>query len=583
MLEIWRLQFKGGCCLSVGYLSSFPSLVQEWNFERNKSSCSPETTKLGSNKKVWWKCKEGHEWEDVVYKRVRGKPCPYCTNKRILVGYNDLTTLYPKIADEWDTEKNSEIDIWTVAPGSRKKVFWRCTSCGNIWEASICGRTQKDAGCPKCAVEKRRETRHRLALKNNGSLNDPLLLVSWDYEKNYPLTPENVTPQSNQTVWWCCPVCKYSWQAKISNRAHGRGCPNCANKVLIKGKNDLETCNPTLAAQWHPTKNGEMTPSDVFPKSGKKYWWICPNGHEYQASPLHRSAGTNCPKCNMGRQTSFAEQAVFFYIKKIYPDAVNRYKEIFKNGMELDIFIPSRKIAIEYDGVFWHKAKSIKRDQIKYQICKENGIHLIRIRESEELPHNIADEQFHMDDLDDRKNLELLIRYLLDRIDLRSNMWTRKSTLFYSPVSVDLARDEMKIRSYMTELKQSLQELYPDIAAEWHPVRNEKLRPNAFNPYSGFKAWWLCSRCGNEWRTSISHRVSGTKCPVCYRNENRENHPLARKVYQFSLDGVFIKEWKSMSEAGRVLLISNSNISMCTRHLRNSAGGYVWRLTKTFD
>ena len=196
-----------------------------------------------------------------------------------------------------------------------------------------------------------------------------------------------------------------------------------------------------------------MTPSDVFPKSGKKYWWICPNGHEYQASPLHRSAGTNCPKCNMGRQTSFAEQAVFFYIKKIYPDAVNRYKEIFKNGMELDVFIPSRKIAIEYDGVFWHKAKSIKRDQIKYQICKENGIHLIRIRESEELPHNIADEQFHMDDLDDRKNLELLIRYLLDGIDLRSNMWTRKSTLFHSPVSVDLARDEMKIRSYMTELK----------------------------------------------------------------------------------------------------------------------------------
>lgn len=74
--------------------------------------------------------------------------------------------------------------------------------------------------------------------------------------------------------------------------------------------------------------------------------------------------------------------------------------------MELDIYIPSKRIAIEYDGAFWHNPSKIKRDTKKYQLCQEKGIYLIRIREKRlQEDERIANESYSMEDFD----LELLI------------------------------------------------------------------------------------------------------------------------------------------------------------------------------
>lgn len=560
------------------YISEVPELLAQWDYAKNNPKLSPEQLTIGSNKKVFWKCQEGHTWEETIYKRGQGKSCPYCTNKRVLAGYNDLETLYPQIAAEWN---DNDIDINSVVVGSAKKVSWRCRSCGFVWTATVRSRTQKGTGCPQCGLKKRGETRHKLALKRSGSLSDPRLLVDWDYEKNFPLTPENVTPQSNQKVWWKCSECGYSWSAKINNRSNGRGCPCCSNRKLVKEVNDLATKNPKLASEWDWEKNKPITPSDVFPKSGKKYYWICPQGHSYKATVLHRASGTNCPYCNEGRQTSFAEQAVFYYVKQAFPDAISRYKEIFNRGMELDIFIPSSRLAIEYDGAFWHKEEKVNRERKKYRICQEHHIRLIRIRETETSQEGIADEIFHIDKLDNRKQLELLIRYVLDQIDPKSNFWTRKDGTLHTVVDVNIVRDEAKIRRYMTDIKDSLQDCYPDIAAEWHPSRNGDLTPSKFKCGSDYRAWWRCHSCGHEWQTSIGHRVNGTGCPVCYQKRNQEQHPLSKKVFQFSKDGTLVREWNSISEAGRELSISSSNICMCMNHKRSSAGGFIWR--RTYD
>lgn len=83
----------------------------------------------------------------------------------------------------------------------------------------------------------------------------------------------------------------------------------------------------------------------------------CSMWHEYLASISHRGHGTNCPICNSDRQTSFAEQAVLFYIKKSFPDTISRYKTDFLKRMELNIYIPSKSVAIEYDGAAWHRKK----------------------------------------------------------------------------------------------------------------------------------------------------------------------------------------------------------------------------------
>jgi hypothetical protein len=66
---------------------------------------------------------------------------------------------------------------------------------------------------------------------------------------------------------------------------------------LIKGVNDLATVNPELAKHWHPTKNGNLTPSDVSYGSNVKVWWIGYCGHEWEATIKDRSAGNDCPYC----------------------------------------------------------------------------------------------------------------------------------------------------------------------------------------------------------------------------------------------------------------------------------------------
>lgn len=558
------------------YISQIPKLMDEWNWNKNnKIGLYPNKLLLYSNKKAWWKCKNNHEFAEVISKRTKGKPCPYCANKRVLIGFNDLKTLYPDLAKEWDYDKNTFIDINSVVKGSNKKAWWKCSVCGHEWLTSISARTVRGTGCPLCAIKKGSSVRSKAILKNKGGLNLPLLLQEWDYEANGNLLPENVTNGSSKYAYWKCSKCGYKWRAKILNRAiGGRGCPCCANAVVVPGINDLATTHPELIKEWDYEKNIDITPQKVTHGTRKKVYWICPKGHSYQASVLHRSHGTNCPICNAGRQTSFAEQAFFFYIKKIYPDAINRYTDIFDNGMELDIYIPSIKTAIEYDGIFWHKNKR-NREEKKYRICQKNGIKLIRIKESGDMNYEgIADAVFHAANLDKKRVLNGLIINFIREL--------KRSSLFEGVmlpiISVDVIRDEFEIRKYMKELKTgSLEELRPDLAREWCFEKNGDLLPSMFSLGSDQKVWWKCSICGHIWRASIGHRVNGTGCNVCYRKNNKgKNHGGSKRIYQYSAEGDFIKEWDCIANAGKELQINRSNISMCAYHQRYKAGGYRW-------
>lgn len=54
----------------------------------------------GSGNKLLWRCSKGHEWEATVNDRSRGRGCPYCSNKKLLLGFNDLATTNPRLAKE---------------------------------------------------------------------------------------------------------------------------------------------------------------------------------------------------------------------------------------------------------------------------------------------------------------------------------------------------------------------------------------------------------------------------------------------------------------------------------------------------
>ena len=123
------------------------------------------------------------------------------------------------------------------------------------------------------------------------------LLRQWHPVKNQPLTPEQLSYGSNQKVWWRCEK-GHEWQAPVKSRTHGYGCPVCAGKAVVPGVNDLAAAHPGLAAQWHPTRNGSLTPADVTPGARKQVWWRCEKGHEWQAPVFSRACGgTGCPVC----------------------------------------------------------------------------------------------------------------------------------------------------------------------------------------------------------------------------------------------------------------------------------------------
>ena len=131
--------------------SANPRLAAEWNGERN-GSLTPEQVTPYSNRRVWWRCPAGHEYQAAVSARASsGSGCPYCAGRKVLPGFNDLATVEPRIAAEWARELNGALTPEQVTAGSHKKVWWRCAE-GHVWRAIVYSRAGKaKTGCPVCA------------------------------------------------------------------------------------------------------------------------------------------------------------------------------------------------------------------------------------------------------------------------------------------------------------------------------------------------------------------------------------------------------------------------------------------------
>ena len=105
------------------------------------------------------------------------------------------------------------------------------------------------------------------------------VLMQWHPVRNRGVTPDEVPAGSHRHVWWMCKQ-GHEWQAEVRCRTlYGNGCPFCANRAVLPGFNDLATLYPELAAEWHPTKNGALTPEQVLAGSEKRVWWQCGRGH----------------------------------------------------------------------------------------------------------------------------------------------------------------------------------------------------------------------------------------------------------------------------------------------------------------
>lgn len=334
----------------------FPEVAAQWDDEKNEGT-GPEDVQPASMKKVWWRCPKGHSWRAAVYARTAGNGCPYCAGNTLDRGVNDLLTVAPEIAGQWDAEKNGSLGPQDVTAGNRRKAWWICPR-GHSWEASVASRVS-GKGCPYCAGRKVMPGFNDLATADpdlakqwndemNGGLsphdvtgtshaavwwtgkcghvwkatvanrrygsgcpyccgkkvlegfndaksNYPEFIGEWDYEKNEFL-PEQVSVSSQKEIWWKCSK-SHSWKAKLPARRNGSGCPYCGNRRVAQGENDFASRQPELLKEWDYEKNRRVLPENITYQSRKKVWWICEKGHSWKAEIYHRSKGTGCPVC----------------------------------------------------------------------------------------------------------------------------------------------------------------------------------------------------------------------------------------------------------------------------------------------
>ena len=89
--------------------------------------------------------KEGHEWSGLIANRARkGKAdpgCPYCKNRKLLCGFNDLATTHPGIAAMWHPRMNRRLKPTGVQAISRKPAWWR-GECGHVYQMAVRDRVR---------------------------------------------------------------------------------------------------------------------------------------------------------------------------------------------------------------------------------------------------------------------------------------------------------------------------------------------------------------------------------------------------------------------------------------------------------
>lgn len=155
---------------------------------------------------------------NVIFAMRKGKVI-----MRLVKGINDVETLYPDLAKEWDYENNDGKTPDQFTKGSNELINWICTKCGLRWPARIKSRT-RSRSCPCCTYRVVVPGKNDLA-SSETCWDRGRLRIEWDYESNEGQTPDQFTIKSRKTVNWRCCSCGYRWSARIIDRVNGQGCP----------------------------------------------------------------------------------------------------------------------------------------------------------------------------------------------------------------------------------------------------------------------------------------------------------------------------------------------------------------------
>ena len=277
-----RTSRKTGCpfCKKGNFLLGFNDLLTTHpDLSKEAYGWDPKEINKGSNLNLDWKCKKGHIFKAVVSKRtLRGDGCSFCSNRKLLLGFNDLQTVFPKIAKEadgWDPRKYTYVDQTNI-------LNWSCETYKHTWTSSIQDRTENKRGCSTCNPSNSQSGRQSLLVSHPKIAKEA---NGWD--------PNLYSSGSSARKEWKCSF-GHVYKAAVYSRALGTECSICKNKTLLKGFNDLQTKFPEIAKEAYG-----WDPSTVFPSTNTHKDWKCKLGHIYSDTPGHRTNRNNgCSYCS---------------------------------------------------------------------------------------------------------------------------------------------------------------------------------------------------------------------------------------------------------------------------------------------
>ena len=418
--------FDAGQCVLKGYndLATLrPDIASEWNYKRN-GNLRPDMVTCGANKKVWWVQYDKSpitgkmvtlEWEAYVNSRaMKGETNPFKLNRKILKGYNDLATIRPDLAKEWNYEKNGDLKPDIIGCGYKKNVWWiqydKSPVTGETmaleWKASVVNRAINGLGNPYKSGQK--------VLKGYNDLSTlrPDIASEWNYERNGNLKPDMVTCGTDKKVWWkqydknptTGEIMILEWKASIVNRVKGAQNPIKIGRLLLKGYNDLASLRPDLALEWDYKQNGNLKPDMVTCGLNKKVWWTQKVRDEktgdiveykWKSSIYGRVKGNGNPYLTTYKGEEYIKQ----YLQKnnISFKAQQKFSDLLGTGdghLSYDFSIPDEKygyILIEYNGIqhyesveYWGGEAALKKqkehDKRKRDYAKKHGYKLITIK-----------------------------------------------------------------------------------------------------------------------------------------------------------------------------------------------------------
>jgi hypothetical protein len=486
-----------------------PDLAKEWHPEKN-GDLKPDQVTTGSGKLIWWKCPEDddHEWQAVINNRTnQGNGCPFCSGRTATRKENLLVT-NPMLAAQWHTTRNGDRTPDQFKEKSNARVWWKCSKGDDHeWEAQINNRSN-GSNCPFCAG-KRASNTHNL---NNTF---PNIAREWHHQKNGRLKPDQVTPGSGIVVWWQCQIHhEHEWQATINSRVRGTNCPHChpqSSAPEYRVYAEVKSIFPDAINRdrSHDFEFDIFIPSEnIGIEHDGSYFHKDKSAQDLEKNKRSLRKGIQLIRVRNSPLKKLSENDVVYSGQSIDKECMN----LLIRGLDRLTSGKHRKKIDEYlsSDVF---------------LGKDEFERLMSFLPAPPLEQSLADKFAELAiEWHPTKNGSLLPEHVRPQSN-RVVWWKCPKGVDHeweAPISNRSAQGKgcPFCSKRKADLHHNLKEVFPAIAAQWHPAKNGVLKPEDFTPRSRVKVWWKCPKgIDHEWQSLIQTRTDSRSnldgCPFC--------------------------------------------------------------------